>query len=67
MHIDLQTSKLHGNSTDLMYFFVDVYFGSNKQKQSLIVDTGSTITAVPCSVLCTSKTCGKHIYPWFDI
>lgn len=44
--------------------------GSHLQKQSLIVDTGSSMAAVPCAKYCTSEngspTCGKHIYDHYD-
>jgi hypothetical protein len=47
-----------------------VYVGSHKQKQSLIVDTGSSIAALPCKGYCESSgsrpSCGKHINPWYD-
>ena len=66
MHIELQSSQLHGNSSSLRYFYVNAYFGSNKQPQSLIVDTGSYMTAVPCKQGCTAKTCGEYVFPWFD-
>ena len=52
----LQNANLYGNSTDLQYFYVDLYVGSEKQKQSLIVDTGSGIAAFPCGGYCYS--CG---------
>ena len=46
--------------------------GSNKEKQSLIVDTGSSICAMPCKNHCSEPvgqkaSCGKHINPWYDL
>jgi hypothetical protein len=50
----------------MQYFYVDVYLGSQKQRQSLIVDTGSGITALPCLGHCAS--CGtNHLNDYFDI
>ena len=65
LHTHLQSSPLYGNSTDLQYFYVNVYVGSQKQRQALIVDTGSGIAAFPCQNSC--KTCGKHINEYFDL
>lgn len=40
--------------------------GSQRQKQSLIVDTGSGIAAVPCKNYC--KSCGPdHLNDYFDV
>jgi len=39
---------LHGSSA-LGYYFTTLYFGTPAQKQTLIVDTGSTITTIPCT------------------
>ena len=58
----LQSTPLYGNSTDFMYFYTTVYFGSHRQAQTLIVDTGSSVAAIPCKELCsTGGNCGKHI------
>jgi hypothetical protein len=66
----IQAAPLYGNSTDLQYFFVDVFIGSNREKQSLIVDTGSSIAAVPCKNHCSvqsgKSTCGSHLNPYYD-
>ena len=32
LHVHIQSATLSGNSTDLQYFYVDVYVGSHKQK-----------------------------------
>lgn len=45
------TMRLKG-STDLGYYYVTLFFGTPIQKQTLIVDTGSMTTTIPCS--------GKH-------
>lgn len=62
VHMHLQSTPLYGNSTDFMYFYITVYFGSHRQPQTLIVDTGSSVAAIPCQQLCQSGgSCGKHI------
>lgn len=43
----IHTSILYGCS-DLGYDYVNIYVGNPPQKQSLIIDTGSSITAFPC-------------------
>jgi hypothetical protein len=50
---------LKGNSTDLKYFFAKMYVGTHSHPQYLIVDTGSSVAALPCKDICTS--CGNHI------
>lgn len=49
---------IFGNGT-LGYYFVNVYLGPTHQKFSLIVDTGSSLTTLPCEE-CTD--CGKNHY-----
>lgn len=39
--------KLRG-STDLGYYYATVFVGSPPQKQTVIVDTGSSVSAIPC-------------------
>ncbi|CAN1191218.1 Aspartic proteinase 36 [Linum perenne] len=45
------------------YYTTHVWIGTPPQKFSLIVDTGSTVTYVPCS---TCEQCGHHEDPKFD-
>ena len=59
----LQTSPLYGNSTDLEYYYVIVYVGSKRHPQALIVDTGSSVAAIPCAEYRTAKSCGTHLNP----
>lgn len=47
-----------------MINYVDLYVGTPPQKQTLIVDTGSTLTAFPCKKC--QKDCGEHIDSHFD-
>lgn len=42
-----------------------LYVGSPPQRQTLIVDTGSRLTAFPCKPFCS--TCGIHASPRFDM
>lgn len=65
MHMHIQPAKLYGNSTDLQYFYSNVFVGSAKQKEALIIDTGSGITAFPCKQSC--RSCGNHINEYFDL
>ena len=39
------------------YYYANVWLGSPPQQFALIVDTGSTVTYVPCA---TCSQCGKH-------
>lgn len=41
------TVALRG-STDLGYYFARVFVGTPPQMQTVIVDTGSSVTAIPC-------------------
>lgn len=45
---------------------MDVFVGdpNNPTRQALILDTGSTVTCIPCTGAC--KKCGKHIFPEFQ-
>ncbi|XP_023754331.1 aspartic proteinase 36 [Lactuca sativa] len=45
------------------YYTTWLWIGSPPKKFALIVDTGSTVTYVPCS---TCKECGNHEDPKFD-
>jgi hypothetical protein len=47
--------------------YVDLWVGTPAQRQTLIVDTGSGVTAFPCSG-CNPSTCGQghHIDDFFD-
>lgn len=65
-HYHLQTANLHGNSTDLQYYYVEAEIGTHRQKQSLILDTGSALAAVPCEAFCTSNSCGQHLHSLYD-
>jgi len=53
----LVTVRLKGD-TELGYYYVTLFFGTPLQKQTLIVDTGSVTTTIPC-VEC-GNNCGQH-------
>lgn len=72
-HVEIQQTALFGNSTHLQYFYASVHIGSQRQEQALIVDTGSSIAALPCADYCSTdsatgkSTCGKHINALYDL
>ena len=43
-----EQARVYG-SVDLGYYYVDIYVGTPKVKQAVIVDTGSLVTAFPCT------------------
>jgi hypothetical protein len=59
------TSPIFGNTTSINYYYIDLYIGNPPQKQSLIIDTGSHITSVPCLPYC--EKCGKHLNKYYDM
>eukprot|EP01017_Pseudomicrothorax_dubius_P045967 TRINITY_DN8034_c0_g1_i4.p1 TRINITY_DN8034_c0_g1~~TRINITY_DN8034_c0_g1_i4.p1 ORF type:complete len:605 (+),score=96.52 TRINITY_DN8034_c0_g1_i4:156-1970(+) len=61
-HNKIHQLKLGGN-VDLGYYFVTLYVGNPPQQQTLIIDTGSAITAFPCQ---ECKRCGRHWNPYYD-
>jgi len=65
-HMHLRTTPLYGNSTDFMYYYITMYFGSHQQPQTLIVDTGSSVAAIPCKKYCQKGKCGRHINKLYD-
>ena len=60
-HMHLHTTPMYGNSTDFMYYYVTMYFGTHRQPQTLITDTGSSVAAIPCEDYCLKGKCGHHI------
>ncbi|RLN91990.1 hypothetical protein BBJ28_00006817 [Nothophytophthora sp. Chile5] len=44
--------------------YAEIYLGIPAQRASVIVDTGSHLTALPCS---TCLDCGQHTDPLFDV
>ena len=60
-----EVQNIYGSSFSIYYYYTNLYLGKNKQKQGLIIDTGSSITTTTCAQLCNS--CGEHINPPYDI
>jgi hypothetical protein len=58
-----ETVPIFGEFRRLAYFYADLFVGTNSQKFSVIADTGSSLTAVPCTS-CTD--CGPHQNPKYD-
>jgi len=61
----ISSQRIHGNTSHLRYYYLDLYVGTPPQKQSLLIDTGSYFTGFPCKQLC--KNCGAHINEIFDL
>jgi len=59
------TMALHGAVKDFGYYYASVYVGTPPKRFAVIVDTGSTITYVPCSS-CGSKCGPNHEDAAFD-
>ncbi|OMJ71268.1 hypothetical protein SteCoe_30569 [Stentor coeruleus] len=58
-----EQAVIYGNSEILGYYYVDIWVGTPSVLQTVIIDTGSRLTAFPC-IGCES--CGKHMDPYFD-
>jgi hypothetical protein len=59
------STPIYGNSSSLNYYYVNIYIGDPLQKQSVIIDTGSHLTAVPCRPYLAN--CGRHMNPYYDL
>jgi len=57
------TEALQGDLIALGYFYADLKVGTPPQTFSLIVDTGSSVTAIPCA---GCRQCGQHSNPRFE-
>ena len=55
----LEQPKIYGNINELNYYYVNLYLGKDKKKQSFLLDTGSGITSIPCKPYCNQ--CGIHL------
>lgn len=60
-----ESTPIYGNSSSLSYYYVNIYIGEPPQKQSVIIDTGSHLTAVPCQPYILN--CGRHMNPYYDV
>lgn len=54
---------LAGNTMPLGYYYTRVHLGTPGQAFTVIVDTGSSLLAVPCH---GCAKCGKHMNPYFE-
>jgi hypothetical protein len=63
--IDGDSMMIYGNSSYLKYYYMNINIGNPPQKQALIIDTGSQMTAVPCQPYCNQ--CGSHINSYYDM
>eukprot|EP00918_Siedleckia_nematoides_P079199 GHVU01173461.1.p1 GENE.GHVU01173461.1~~GHVU01173461.1.p1 ORF type:complete len:235 (+),score=28.68 GHVU01173461.1:67-771(+) len=54
----LEKATLYGGMKDYAYYFVDILVGNPPQRQSVILDSGSSLLGFPCKG-CTH--CGNHI------
>mmetsp|Transcript_87055 Transcript_87055/g.244137 ORF Transcript_87055/g.244137 Transcript_87055/m.244137 type:complete len:580 (-) Transcript_87055:97-1836(-) len=59
----IESARLYGNIDAYAYYFVDLLVGSPPQRTSVILDTGSALTAFPCT---GCPHCGNHIDPAFN-
>jgi len=57
------TTPLYGSIGDEAYYYLNIFIGNPPQKQSVILDTGSSIFGFPCKG-CVS--CGTHVNELFD-
>lgn len=60
-----ETFALRGDVRELGYFTATVWLGTPPRRFELIVDTGSTITYIPC-VDCGDRCGPNHENMWFD-
>eukprot|EP01055_Gregarina_sp_Pseudo9_P002273 Gregarina_sp_Pseudo_9__2272@NODE_25_length_5633_cov_38_635860_g23_i0_p1_GENE_NODE_25_length_5633_cov_38_635860_g23_i0NODE_25_length_5633_cov_38_635860_g23_i0_p1_ORF_typecomplete_len568_score127_86Asp/PF00026_23/1e37TAXi_N/PF14543_6/4_5e30TAXi_C/PF14541_6/5_8e03TAXi_C/PF14541_6/1_7e20_NODE_25_length_5633_cov_38_635860_g23_i025894292 len=61
----LQVAPLYGSINDYAYYFVDVLVGSPPRRQSVILDSGSSLLGFPCTSC--GRNCGKHVDQPFDV
>ena len=60
--LDNLVLKVHGNSDYLNFYYIILFLGQQKQNQTFILDTTSSITTSPCT-LCIS--CGDHLNDYY--
>ena len=60
-----EQSKIFGNINELNYYYINLYLGKEKKKQSFLIDTGSGVTSIPCKPYCNQ--CGQHINSYLYI
>lgn len=60
---DLKYAIVSGDTEYFGYYYIDIWVGSPKVLQTVILDTGSRITAFPCA---GCSDCGSHLDSYFD-
>jgi hypothetical protein len=60
-----ESTPIYGNSSSMNYYYVNIYIGDTFQKQSVIIDTGSHLTAVPCQPYIIN--CGRHMNSYYSM
>jgi len=64
--LEYETAALYGNSESMAYYYTTLMVGTPPQKQTVIVDTGSSILNFSCST-CQDDECGSHMDKHFEI
>lgn len=59
----LLSSIIHGNVEYLGYYYLEIWVGTPSVHQTLLIDTGSPLTAFPCT---GCNFCGEHTDAYFD-
>lgn len=59
----IESARIYGNVDKYAYYFLDLLVGSPPQRVSVIVDTGSSLSAFPCA---SCPHCGTHLDPAYD-
>eukprot|EP00826_Nyctotherus_ovalis_P042934 TRINITY_DN4487_c0_g3_i5.p1 TRINITY_DN4487_c0_g3~~TRINITY_DN4487_c0_g3_i5.p1 ORF type:complete len:127 (-),score=7.54 TRINITY_DN4487_c0_g3_i5:401-781(-) len=62
----VHTYPLYGNASELQYYYANVYIGSPPQRQSVIIDTGSSFVGVPCNESCDANCGAQHNDPLYE-
>lgn len=62
---ELDSNIVLGNSSVTNYYYADIHIGQPAQTQSVILDTGSPLLAVPCNPYCSN--CGHHQNAYYNI
>ena len=57
-------AAVYGNTESLGYYYIDIWVGTPSVKQTVILDTGSRLTAFPCS---GCLDCGTHVDSYFNL
>ena len=58
-------SNVYGSTWGLNYYYINLFLGDEKKKQTYILETGSNITAFPCKIYCTN--CEKHLNSYHNV